>query len=193
MIKDCQPILTENRTPMKPQKPVTRQRLKNVALFYLSKYESSTENLRRVLKRRVLKARLSGADVPEDVNAWIEEIVASVVAAGYVDDKRFAQNLVEKYKAAGKSVKFIAQKLKNAGVEANVGDIAEIDEREAANRLVRKKKLGPFRPPEKRKEFFKKDLAVLARAGFSFDVARGALEQTIDDDGEEHDIRFGDF
>jgi len=172
---------------MKPQRPVTQKRLKNVALFYLSKYESSAENLRRVLKRRVLKAKLSGADVPAETETWIEEIITSVTAAGYVDDKRFAQNLIEKYKAAGKSVKFIVQKLKNAGIQTESADIGDIDEQEAANRLVKKKKLGPFRPPEKRKECFKKDLAVLARAGFSFDVACKALEQTTDD-GEYDDV-----
>jgi regulatory protein len=46
---------------------------------------------------------------------------------------------------------------------------------EAALTLVKKKKIGFLRPEELRKDFYKKDLAVLGRAGFSFEIAKRAL------------------
>ena len=38
--------------------PVTAKYLQNAAVFYLERYASSAEGLRRVLRRRVSKARL---------------------------------------------------------------------------------------------------------------------------------------
>jgi regulatory protein len=41
---------------------------------------------------------------------------------------------------------------------------------------VRRRRLGPYRPQEERAARRQRDLGALARAGFSFDVARRALE-----------------
>ena len=37
----------------RPAKKITPQRLKNIGLYYLQRFESSVENLRQVLHRRV--------------------------------------------------------------------------------------------------------------------------------------------
>ena len=48
----------------------------------------------------------------------------------------------------------------------------------AAFKLARKRRLGPFREPDSdaRAERREKDLATLARAGFSFDVAQQVID-----------------
>ena len=48
----------------------------------------------------------------------------------------------------------------------------------AAFKLARKRRLGPFREPdsEVRAERREKDLATLARAGFSYDVAQQVID-----------------
>ena len=174
-------------------KPVTEKRLMNVALFYLEKYESSSENLRRLLQRRILRAEMKGVSVPAEARDWVEKVVAEVKRLGYVDDGRFALSVAEKYRKAGKSRKYICQKLTLAGIPADVQDdvLSEFDgtesedaELQAALLLVRKRKLGVFRPEEDRKACRKKDLAALARAGFSYQTAVKALgvsEQEEDD------------
>lgn len=165
----------------------------NIALFYLEKYESSSDNLRRVLQRRIRRVEMKGAVVPEEALNWVENVVAEVKRLGYVDDGRFARSVTEKYRKAGKSRKYICQKLTLAGIPADVQEdaLAESEESEtrdsdlqAALLLVKKKKLGPFRPEEDRGTCRKKDLAVLARAGFSYQTAVKALgvsEQEEDD------------
>jgi regulatory protein len=50
---------------------------------------------------------------------------------------------------------------------------------------VRKRRLGPFRSAETRDEHRHKDLASLARQGFSFDIAKRALGP-----GESSDEEF---
>lgn len=172
--------MSENRSV----KPVTQKRLTNIALYYLGRYESSAGNLRRVLLRRVAKAAAGGADVPPESAEWVESVVSEMKRLGYVDDSRFAEITAEKYRKAGKSERFIRQKLLQAGVEADLQDSvlsardsaenADSD-LEAAKRLVAKRKIGSFRPERDRAAFRKKDLAVLARAGFSFQTAVAAL------------------
>ncbi len=167
-------------------RPLTAKRLTNIALYYLGRYESSVEQLRKILLRRVLKEKMKGADIRADAEAVVESILSKMIADGYVDDRRFAQGVVRKCQSAGKSRRFLIGKLKTAGIDSDLiceltADLTDSD-LEAARRFVQKKKIGRYRPLEKQKECFKKDLAAMARAGFSFDVAKQALE--TDEDGD---------
>ena len=166
-------------------KKITQKRLENITLYYLQRYESSTSKLRNVLKRRVLRAKMQQAEVPDEVNEWIENIIKRMQELGYVDDKRYAQNTFRRLQNAGKSTRFIAGKLKQAGIlPDNIDGLMEEQEKspdemdlDAACRLVKKKKLGHFRPTHQRQEMRQKDLAVLGRAGFSYEIACQALDK----------------
>ena len=153
-------------------KKITLQRLKNIALFYLERYDASSEKLRQTLKRRVAKARLE-QDVSPEAVSWIETVVEEMQRLGYVNDERFAENMVRRLSASGKSPNTIRIKLKMAGIKegiiANV--LSETDELSQARLMVQKKHMGAD---------FYRDLARLARAGFSYDVARQALEEMLD-------------
>jgi regulatory protein len=46
----------------------------------------------------------------------------------------------------------------------------------AAIRLSERKRLGPFRETETREVFRKRDLGILGRAGFSFEIARKIVD-----------------
>lgn len=150
-------------------KKITQARLKNIALYYLERYEASTQKLREVLKRRLAKARLE-QPVPPKANQWVESIIEEMVRLGYVNDKRFAENTVRRLSGAGKSRSFIRTKLKLAGIEEEeiMEALSDTDELAAARLMVQKKHLG---------HDFKRDLARLARAGFSYEIAREVLEE----------------
>ena len=153
----------------KKQKSITTKRLENIAVYYLSKYDSSSANLKAVLKRRVEKARLKGAEIPDNADGAIEEITAKMVRLGYIDDNRFKENLLRKLGQAGKSRAQIMQKMIKAGVRDDE-TLACYDEDEAAAIFVKKKHLGT------NPENYMKDLAKLARAGFSRSAAEKALQ-----------------
>lgn len=153
----------------KKQKSITTKRLENIAVYYLSRYDSSSANLKAVLKRRVEKARLKGTEVPDDAGALIEEITRKMVRLGYIDDNRFKENLLRKLGQAGKSRAQIMQKMIKAGV-ADDEALTSYDEDAAAAVFVKKKRLG-VNP-----ENYMKDLAKLARAGFSRSAAEKALQ-----------------
>ncbi|MCQ2966720.1 MAG: RecX family transcriptional regulator [Alphaproteobacteria bacterium] len=169
-------------------KPITQIRLKNIALFYISKYECSAEMLRRVLNKRIYQTKIKGGSVPEQSTDWVHQIVTEIVNKGYVDDKRYAENLIYKLQSTGKSLRTVINKLKTAGISDEIISELTTDELksdiEQAIRLVQKKKLGYLRPVEQRKEYFKKDLGVLARAGFSYDTAIKALQLSEDEQDE---------
>jgi regulatory protein len=57
----------------------------------------------------------------------------------------------------------------------------------AAVNLARRRRLGPYRPLAARAEMREKDLAALARAGFSYDIARRVVDAATAEDPELFD------
>ena len=166
-------------------KKITEKRLENIALFYLQRYESSSFKLKEILKRRIRRAKMQGIEIPEYTNQWVENVVKKMIDLTYIDDKRYAENTMRHLQNDGKSVRFICEKLKQDGIEKNIiqnvidDTNTTIDKMDciSAKRLVDKKKLGYHRPEDFRSLFYQKDLAVLARAGFSYEIAKKALSE----------------
>ncbi len=161
-------------------KPITQKRLYNIALFYLSKYDSCAGKVTQMLNRRIQKARQEGQDVSAESAQWVCQTVAELTRLGYIDDKRYAENQIRILSRQGKSATFIRGKLSLAGIAGDLLDdlfeSEEADDLSRAKRLVQRKKLGPFRPAALRADFRQKDLAALGRAGFSYEIARQALD-----------------
>ena len=161
------------------KKQVTSKRLYNIALFYLSKYEASYKQVGDMLRRRVFKAQVRGEAIPSDVNDLIEETLKQLSNQHFLSDARFAENKARHWAEQGKSNQYITQKLKQAGIAADqiqaLLENAETSELDKARQYVRRKKLGFMRPPEQQCDMHRKDLARLARQGFSLDVALQAL------------------
>jgi regulatory protein len=47
----------------RPARPITVKYLQNAATFYLERYPSTAEGLRRVLNRRIAKAKMADAPI----------------------------------------------------------------------------------------------------------------------------------
>ena len=174
-------MFTEKTKKSAPKLP-TKARLRNVALYYLDRFESSEENLRSVLKRRIDKyAFFDKAYNPTLAYQWAEEVIAECLKQNFVNDTRYVEFKVNSYLNAGKSRRYIEQKLKQKGIDENVVaqffDDDNYSELETALNFARKKKIGRFRIDESaRLENRQKDLAALVRAGFDYDVAKTVLE-----------------
>ena len=174
-------------------RPITAKYLQNAAAFYLERYPSSAEGLRRVLNRRVAKAKMLDAPIMDNVQQAIEAVVAKFVDAGVIDDKAFAQTKARSLHRRGTSSRVTRQKLKMAGVDGGTLDDAmqgldvELDvtpaqrEWRAAASLARRRRLGPYRLAEHRAEHRLRDLATMARAGFAYDIARKIVDAATPD------------
>lgn len=182
--------------PASRPKPVTLAWLRRAALHYLERYASSSENLRRVLARKVerrLREREepAGEEEREAAFALVETAVAEALSGGYVDDRAYAEAKVASLRRRGGSRRAIAARLNAAGIDADMAgealrahaeretddDEAPDAERVAAQAFARRRRLGPYRLRE-RAERRDRDLAAMMRAGFGYAIAR----ETIDGD-----------
>ena len=150
-------------------------------LSYLDRFEASRQRLRQQLEKWV-KTRGEPADL-ERARPLIERVLTRYETAGVVDDAKFAQRTVDRLRQRGGSARAIKFKLKTKGLGAAVTEKAFERERgssknpelEAARALVRRRKLGEFRPEAERADKRRRDLGVLARAGFDYETAVTAL------------------
>lgn len=173
----------------KPQKKITPQRLKNIGLYYLKRFESSVENLRSVLRRRIdAYARENPEWNKQEAYGWAEEVLSEFERLHYLDDSRYAEIKVQSYLNSGKPARYIETKLKAKGI--NAAEIAEIlaeqeyNPIEMALKLAKRKKIGPYRAAESRREFRQKDMATLVRAGFDYDVVCDVLNREAEEDNQ---------
>lgn len=167
---------------------MTKTRLQNIALYYLERFDSSTANLRQVLKRRVSDYARNDADFNQaEADEWIDEITSHFEELGYLNDNRYAEFKIDNYLLAGKPERYIRQKMQQKGVSEDVIDQIlqnrEFDEAEMAKRFAAKKKIGPFRfDEESRRANRQKDLATLVRAGFKYELSLQIIEtENLDD------------
>ena len=169
---------TKKTTPKIP----TKARLRNIALYYLERFETSEDNLRAVLRRRIDKYAFFDKEYnPEQAYLWADEIVKECANNNFVNDERFSEFKINAYLRAGKPKKYIEQKLKQKGInEKTINTFFEENEYsefDTALIFAQKKKIGPYRQTEeKRLEYKQKDLGTLVRAGFNFDVAKEVLD-----------------
>lgn len=179
-----------NAPRRKPRKP-TPERLGNIALAYLSRYAASEASLRRVLQNRVRRYAMKDENFAADeamrktLAAAIEEIIEKHKRLGVLNDEAYAEMKVGSLRRAGGSARRIAQKLVQKGVKKEIIEAAlmpeegEADEVEnkAARAFARKKGLGPYRKggASEDRAVKAKEIASMARAGFSYDVARDIL------------------
>jgi regulatory protein len=169
---------------------VSREQLERAALAYLDRFDSSASNLRRVLLGVVQRAERQGEVDVEAARAAIDELIARYRASGLIDDRRYAENIADGLRRRGTSARAIRHKLAARGLPAEIVEdalgAADRDDRDAelcaARALVRRRRLGPHRPDDERAARHARDLGALARAGFSFEVARRALETEPDEE-----------
>ncbi len=174
------------RERQKPEQKLTREALERAALRYLDRFDTSAENLRRVLERTVRRVqREVEPELAERALGIIDELIERYRASGVLNDARYAENIAFGLRRKGTSRRAIAHKLAARGVGAELVDgalqSADRDsdgdaELSAARAFARRRRLGPYRKAEERAARRDRDLAALARAGFSFDVARRALD-----------------
>jgi regulatory protein len=171
---------------------VTAKSLENAAVHYLQRFSASSANLRRVLLRKIERARRAEAMVAPDAEKAIETIIEKLKRLKLIDDAAFAAGKAAALRRRGTSKRIIGGKLKMAGIDSD-GIEAAIETADAENapvsaddgpdaelraaiRLAQRRRLGPFRAKKERAERRQRDLASLARGGFSLDIARKVID-----------------
>lgn len=152
-------------------------------MYYLARFTTSRENLRRVLMRTVNQSAHHHGTDPEAGADAVAALLDRLSAAGLLDDDAFAEARARTLRRRGVSERVIRARLMEKGIaedraraaldavapEAG-GDVA------AAARLARRRGLGPYRPEGDRADRRERDLAALARAGFTARTALAVIE-----------------
>jgi regulatory protein len=166
---------------MRSSKPLTAERLEKSALAYLERFATSRENLRRVLRRKLVRA------AEEDraaLSQRIDDLIEQFTAAGYLNDDAYAEGRVAALRRQGVSGRGIALKLRAKGVSRESIDeklaTEDGDDLSAAWAYARRRRLGPYRPETTRRDFRQKDMAAMGRAGFDYATARAVIDGEVD-------------
>jgi regulatory protein len=169
--------------------------LREAALRHLARYATTEARLRAVLARRVDRWRAAslaaGAD-PDNVTETAlsgrdaaGRVVAALVRERLLDDAEFAKSRARLLLRSSRSGANVVRHLTSRGIapalarEAAASDPAR--ELAAALLLSRRRRLGPFAAPDADPKARLRALGILARAGFTNDVARQALSMSEED------------
>lgn len=177
----------------KQPRRITETYLHNAGLHYLQRFSASSAHFRIIMLRKVRKSCAAHTDQDfTKCERMVERLVEKFIASGLINDETHAGAMASSLRRRGKSRSAIMNKMREKGIEPELAhaSLNELDSRtktnsedpelEAARIHARRKKLGPYRgikQPDTNKE-----LASLARAGFSYDIARKIISAPENDD-----------
>ena len=157
--------------------------LRDLAYSYLEKYSPSKQQLKVFLLKKYL-TKIKGTKSKKEVSSIIDEIVVNLEKNKILNDEMYSDSKARMYLRRGYSLNKINQSLRNKGVENKFikKSIEKIKDENiepdfvSALKLCKRRRIGPLRPDENRGLFYKKDMGILARGGFSFDLSKRVLD-----------------
>jgi regulatory protein len=159
----------------KPRPPLDRDRLNELALFYVGRYATTRAKLSAYLARKVRERGWSG-----EGGADVEGLVERFAETGLVDDASFALAKSRSLSERGYGRGRVRQALRAAGIEEADGEAAHVLAAEqavdAALRFARRRRIGPFALERADRQGREKALAAMIRAGHGYDLARALVD-----------------
>ena len=162
--------------------------LKDLAYSYLEKYNPSKQQLKVYLLKKYL-LKIKGSRSKKEVSAIIDEIILNLEKNKILNDEMYSDSKARMFLKRGYSLNKINQSLRSKGIEDKYvkQSIDKIKENEiepdfvSALKLCKRRRIGPLRPESNRELFYKKDMGILARGGFSFELSKRVLELEKDE------------
>ena len=157
--------------------------LRDLAYSYLEKYSPSKQQLKVYLLKRYL-TKIKGTKSKQEVTLIIDEIIENLEKNRILNDELYSDSKARMFLRRGYSLNKINQSLRNKGIESKYikQSIDKIKEDEiepdfvSALKLCKRRRIGPLRPEANRELFYKKDMGILARGGFSFELSKRVLD-----------------
>ena len=156
--------------------------LKDLAYSYLEKYSPSKQQLKVYLLKKYL-TKIKGTKSKKEVTSIIDEIVNNLEKNKILNDELYSDSKARMFLRRGYSLNKINQSLRHKGIDSKYikQSIDKIKENQiepdfvSALKLCKRRRIGPVRPQSNRELFYKKDMGILARGGFSFDLSKRVL------------------
>ena len=162
--------------------------LKDLAYSYLEKYNPSKQQLKVYLLKKYL-TKIKGTKSKKEVTSIIDEIISNLEKNKILNEEMYSDSKARMFLRRGYSLNKINQSLRSKGIEDKYvkQSINKIKENQiepdfvSALKLCKRRRIGPVRPENNRELFYKKDMGILARGGFSFDLSKRVLELDINE------------
>jgi regulatory protein len=157
--------------------------LRNFAYSYLEKYSPSKQQLRTYLFKKYVKKNKSISNKNELFNL-IDEVILTLEKQKFISDKYYSNNKAKSFLRRGYSLNKIRYSLIKKGIDEKYikDSISKIRDEESdpdffsAIKTCKKRRIGPCREENNRTIYYKKDISILARSGFSFDISKRVLD-----------------
>ena len=159
--------------------------LRDLAYSYIEKYSPSKQQVKTYLLKKYLK-KFQGSKSKKDISAIIDKIVSNLEKNRLIDDRLYSDSKARVFLRRGYSINKIGMALRTKGIgKENIKlSIEKLKEDNpdpdfnSAMKICKKKRIGPLRPEANREIYYKKDMGILARSGFSYDVSKKILSMT---------------
>ena len=176
--------------PIKNKKNIetTIDDIRNFAYSYLEKYSPSKQQLRTYLFKKTVKLG-QNISSKNEIFHLIDSVILTLEDQKFLSDKYYSDAKSKAFLRRGYSLNKIRYNLIKKGIDEKYikDSISKIKEDESdpdffsAIKMCRKRRIGPIREEGNRTLFYKKDISILARSGFSYEVSKKVLDLPKDE------------
>ena len=171
--------------PIKNKKDLeaTIEDIRNFAYSYLEKYSPSKQQLKTYLFKKLVKKRQKISSKKE-IFTLIDSVIYSLVDQNLLSDEFYSDSKSKAFLRRGYSLNKIRYNLIKKGIDEKYvkASISKIKENESdpdffsAIKICKRRRIGPCGEESNRPLFYKKDISILARSGFSYEISKKVLE-----------------
>ena len=171
--------------PIKNKKNLegTIDEIRNFAYSYLEKYSPSKQQLKIYLYKKLIKKKQLISNKKEIFNL-IDSVISTLVDQKFLSDKYYSDVQSRAFLRKGYSLNKIRYTLIKKGIDSKYikDSISKIKEKESnpdffsAIKICKRRRIGPSREENNRPLFYKKDISILARSGFSYELSKQILD-----------------
>ena len=171
--------------PIKNKKDLdaTIDEIRTFAYSYLDKYNPSKQQLKTYLYKKLIKKKQNILNKKE-IFDLIDTVIEGLVNQKFLSDKYYSDAKSRAFLRKGYSLNKIRYSLIKKGIDEKYiqASISKITENESdpdffsAIKICKKRRIGACREESNRPLFYKKDISILARSGFSYETSKKVLD-----------------
>ena len=167
---------------------VTVEEMRRFSFSYIEKYAPSKQQLKIYLLKKYLKNKIPEVN-KKNIKDLIDIVLLDLEKSKFINDEFYSNSKAKSLVLKGTSINKIRNYLFSKGInekfiKQSIDKIKdENDDQDffSAIKLCKKKKIGPHRSEDNRPIFFKKDIGILARNGFSFETSKRIMDLSKDE------------
>ena len=157
--------------------------IRNYAYSYIEKYSPSKQQLRTYLFKKLIKKDKKTINKKE-IFSLIDTVIISLIDKNFLSDEYYSDAKSKAFYRRGYSINKIRYNLIKKGIDQKYikASISKIKDNESdpdffsAIKMCKRRRIGPNREESNRPLFYKKDISILARSGFSYEVSKKVLD-----------------